>query len=381
MYVLYESYGFSVASLYALGFVTGAVTTPITGILIDKFGRKTSALIYCILEIWINMLEQYPFLAGLVVSRMVGGVTTNLLSSVFEAWLDTEYRKQGLEKEKYELIMRDSVVVSNIAAIASGYLAHVLAESFGPVGPFQGAVSCTGLALVVIMFVWTENYGTLATDPNQQEPKTIRDYANEAWDAFRTDTRILRVGVIQGLTVGSLQTFIFLWSPTLQTFAKNASSSSSLGSLDSSGEPAYGLIFGAFMAAGVAGGLCSPYLRQATALLLPPLEKDRLQTVTIEGEGEVRPMAVEWLASSCYFFSALLLCVPCLVDETGSASFLIALASFLVYEFLVGVIMPIEGVIRSLYLPSDARATMMTLPRIIVNLTVSLGVILTKRIT
>jgi MFS family permease len=380
LYVLYESYGFSVASLYSLGFVTGAVTTPITGPLVDKFGRKASVLIYCILEIGINLLEQYPFLAGLILSRMVGGVTTNLLSSVFETWLDTEYRRRGLDAKQYELIIRDAVVVSNMAAIASGYLAHVLAENFGPVGPFQGAVSCTALALVVIMSLWTENYGTVANEIDQQQSKAIHAYVSEAWTTFRTDSRILRVGIIQGLTVGSLQLFIFLWSPTLQTFSKSASTFSSLGGLDNSGEPAYGLIFGAFMAAGVAGGLCSSYLRQITTLILSPLTKTELKTVTIEGEGEVRPMAVELLAASCYIISALLMCVPCMLDEAGTASFSTALGAFLVYEFLVGVIMPCEGVIRSLYLPSDARATMMTLPRIIVNLAVSFGVILTRSI-
>ena len=378
MYVLYESYGFSVATLYSLGFVTGAVTTPITGPLVDKFGRKASALAYCILEIGINMLEQYPFLAGLIVSRMVGGVTTNLLSSVFETWLDTEYRRQGLDEEKYEVIMRDSVVVSNTAAIASGYLAHILAESFGPVGPFQGAVSFTALALVVVMLLWTENYGTVTIDHKQ--PKAIHAYMGEAWETLKRDSRILRVGIIQGLTVGSLQIFIFLWSPTLQAFSKNAPSYSSLG-LDSAGEPAYGLIFGSFMAAGVAGGLCAPYLRQATAVLLSPLSKTELETVHIENKGEVRPMAVEMLAASCYIICALLLCVPCTMDEDSPISFSTSFCAFLLYEFLVGVIMPCEGVIRSLYLPSDARATMMTLPRIIVNLAVSLGVILTRSIT
>jgi MFS family permease len=378
--VLYESYGFSVASLYSLGFMTGAITTPITGPLIDKFGRKRCALLYCILEIGINMLEQYPFLAGLIVSRMVGGVTTNLLSTVFETWLDTEYRKRGFDEDKYEIIMRDSVVVSNMAAIASGYLAHVLAERLGPVGPFQGAVACTVLALVVVMCVWTENYGTALSGVGHNS-KGLHTYMKEAVMTFRSDSRILRVGIIQGLTVGSLQTFVFLWSPTLQAFAKR-SPLTALG-LDSAGEPAYGLIFGAFMAAGVAGGLCSPFLRKAVTLLLSPLAKksNHLEAVTIEGEGEVRPMAVEFLALSCYLVCAFLLFIPCMMDETSATSFSTSLCAFLAYEFLVGVVMPCEGVIRSLYLPSDARATMMTLPRMIVNLAVSLGVILTRSIT
>jgi MFS family permease len=135
--VLYESYGYSVASLYCLGFLTGGLMSPVTGPLVDRIGRKRSAMLYCLLEMLINGLEQYPYLIGLVASRMIGGFTTNLLCQVFETWLDTEYRLRGLEKEKYEIIMRDSVIVSNLAAIFSGYLAHVLAESYGASGPFR----------------------------------------------------------------------------------------------------------------------------------------------------------------------------------------------------------------------------------------------------
>jgi len=480
LYVLYESYGFNVASLYALGFVTGAVTTPITGPLIDKFGRKRSAMLYCILEIGINLLEQYPFLSGLLVSRMVGGITTNLLSSVFETWLDTEYRNQRnnsrsnassatattnttttttaidddnttsstsvisewskvttytdydddrevelevedtIAKNEYELIMRDSVVVSNLASIASGYLAHVLAEKNGPVGPFQGAVTCTGIALVTVSLLWTENYGVSSasfydekyeeiveenddndgkfrqrehhSDEQMKAPssKSIREYVMEAMTAFRSDSKILCIGIIQGLSAGSLQIFIFLWSPTLQKFASVSNINDADGqvsyfpffgwAMDGSGEPAYGLIFGSFMAAGVTGGLCASYFRQAISLLFSPKNgSSSLQTVHIEAEGiNIRPMALEFLVGVNYIISAILLFIPCILSTKSPESFSIALASFLAYEFLVGVTMPNEGVIRSIYLPSSGRATMMMVPRMIVNLAVSLGVLLTK---
>eukprot|EP00548_Thalassiothrix_antarctica_P020330 CAMPEP_0194182942 /NCGR_PEP_ID=MMETSP0154-20130528/28444_1 /TAXON_ID=1049557 /ORGANISM="Thalassiothrix antarctica, Strain L6-D1" /LENGTH=668 /DNA_ID=CAMNT_0038899555 /DNA_START=39 /DNA_END=2045 /DNA_ORIENTATION=+ len=374
LYVLYEGYGYSVASLYCLGFVTGAVTSPITGPLVDRIGRKKAALLYCILEIGINMLEQYPILAGLIVSRMVGGITTNLLSSVFETWLDTEYRKRGFDEKKYEIIMRDSVVVSNLAAIASGYLAHHLAEKLGPVGPFEGAVTCTVIALAVVAAVWTENYGS--AEPGV---KSTYGYLKDAVQTFKSDSRVLRVGIIQGLTCGSIQIFIFLWSPALRELAKNAPRNV-LG-LDSAGEPAYGLIFGAFMASGVIGGLLAPKIREGVTQLLTPLTKGQTPKVLIEGEGEVRPMAVEFLAAACYLLCAVLLLTPILVSSDGEMSFSIALGSFLLYEFIVGVYMPCEGVIRSLYIPSDARCSLMTLPRIIVNIAVALGVILTNYIS
>jgi MFS family permease len=485
LYVLYESYGFNVASLYALGFVTGAVTTPITGPLIDKFGRKRSAMLYCILEMGINLLEQYPFLSGLLVSRMVGGITTNLLSSVFETWLDTEFRNRRISinsaatssattntttctttttiddddtttttasasvtsewskgtiftdgndddaeeqeeddedtiaKDEYELIMRDSVIVSNLASIASGYLAHLLAEKYGPVGPFQGAVTCTGIALFAVCLLWTENYGVSSVSSasssyeknkeaegeddygnredrsyEQKQPppssKSIREYIVDAMATFRSDSKILTIGIIQGLSAGSLQIFIFLWSPTLQKFASSGVGGKQIApfpifswAMDGSGEPAYGLIFGAFMAAGVTGGLCAPYFRQAVSFLFSsPNNKNgpsALQTIHVEAEGiNVRPMILEFLVGINYIIAAILLLIPCILPATSPESFSIALASFLTYEFLVGVTMPNEGVIRSIYLPSDGRATMMMVPRMVVNLAVSLGVLLTK---
>jgi len=437
----------------------------------------------------INLLEQYPFLSGLLVSRMVGGITTNLLSSVFETWLDTEFRNRRISsnsaaassattntttcttttiddddddttttttasasvtsewskgtiytdtddndddaeeqeednedtiaKHEYELIMRDSVIVSNLASIASGYLAHLLAEQYGPVGPFQGAVTCTGIALVAVCLLWTENYGVSPVssasssyekneeveeeDDNgnrehgsyeQKQPppssKSIREYIVDAMASFRSDSKILTIGIIQGLSAGSLQIFIFLWSPTLQKFASSGADGKQIApfpifswAMDGSGEPAYGLIFGAFMAAGVTGGLCAPYFRQAVSILFSsPNNKNgpsSLQTIHVEAEGiNVRPMILEFLVGINYIIAAILLLIPCILPATSPESFSIALASFLTYEFLVGVTMPNEGVIRSIYLPSDGRATMMMVPRMVVNLAVSLGVMLTK---
>ena len=372
--MLYESYGFSVASLYCLGFLTGAVTAPISGPLIDRFGRKRCALLYCALEVGINMLEQFPFLSGLIVSRMVGGVTTNLLSTVFEAWADTEYRKRGFAAADYETLMRDSVVVSNLAAIASGYLAHVLAESMGPTGPFEGAVTCTALAFGVILFLWTENYGS--SRDTQGSVSTSFSELKDTFKAMRADSRILRVCITQGLTMGSLHIFIFMWTPILKDYAVSVTGNQ-IG-LDGQGEPAYGLIFGAFMAAGVFGGICSPSVRKIVTLVLSPLSKSTVpDVVTVDGEGEVRPMAVEFQAAACYLLCSLLLFVPCVIPVADPSSFGIALVSFLLYEVLVGVYCPCEGVIRSLYMPPGTRGSMMTIPRIIVNVAVSFGVIST----
>ena len=158
LYALYESYGYSVANLYSLGFLTGALTSPVIGPVVDYIGRRKSAMIYCILEMMINTLELFDSLPGLILSRMIGGVTTNLLFSVFESWLITEHKRRQFSEEKLEIVLRDSVVSSNMSAIVSGMLAHMLALQFGNTGPFRGAVFSTGVALCLVAR-WEENYG------------------------------------------------------------------------------------------------------------------------------------------------------------------------------------------------------------------------------
>jgi len=375
LYVLYEGYGYSVASLYCLGFLTGAITSPFIGPFVDKIGRKKAAMLYCSLEMFINWLEQFPYFYGLIVSRMIGGITTNLLFSVFESWLVTEHRRRGFAEEKLETILRDSVILSNLAAIASGFLAEFLAVRFGPVGPFEGAVACTAIALVLVATMWRENYGSDA--PGVQ---SVRGYMSSAFETIVTDTNISRIGLIQGLTEGSLQTFVFLWSPALARFAVNAPSN--VVGLDGNGEPAYGLIFGAFMACGVAGGLSEPYVRQVATYLVRDHDRRagfrRRDTVIIDGEGEVKPAAVEFMATGLYVGCAGLLMVPYVLPAEGKYSFSISLFAFLVYEFMVGLYMPCEGVIRSIYMPTSSVCSVMTMLRVIVNIAVALGVISTN---
>jgi len=160
LYVLYEGYGYSVATLYSLGFVSGAFTSPFIGPFVDKIGRKKSAIIYCILEMFVNHIEQYPYFIGLLTSRLVSGITSNLLFSVFESWLITEHRQRGFAEDQLEIVLRDSVIASNVAAIASGYIAHYLASKWGAVGPFEGAVGFTAFALTLVSLLWSENYGS-----------------------------------------------------------------------------------------------------------------------------------------------------------------------------------------------------------------------------
>lgn len=385
LYALYSGYGYTVANLYSIGFITGALTSPFIGPIVDRFGRKKSAMCYCFFEILINMTEQYENFTGLIVSRMIGGITTNLLSTVFESWLATEHRRRGFdgdgvgEEPRLALVMRDSTIVSKLAAIASGYIAHYLAGRSGNAGPFGGAVFFTWIALVVVWLLWTENYGNTSgredsngqPDGQVQEVTTFKEHMVGAFQTIVGDTKISRIGMIEGLTEGTLQTFVFLWSPALASFAISAPRSAA--GLGDNGEPAYGLIFGGFMACGVIGGVIQPYVQQhifTTSL-----------TSSAERSADQNTVQTGILCALCYLFTAVLLLLPCVVDTQSPYAFSMSLAAFLLYELLVGVYLPCQGVIRSIFMPKESTCSVMTMLRVIVNVAVALGVISTNYVS
>ena len=51
------------------------------------------------LEIAINWLELYKSFEILLLGRVLGGISTNLLFSAFESWMATEHRKKGFPEE------------------------------------------------------------------------------------------------------------------------------------------------------------------------------------------------------------------------------------------------------------------------------------------
>jgi predicted MFS family arabinose efflux permease len=99
MYTLYLSYNVNISALFLTGFLSGAFFAPFLGSAVDKFGRKNSCIVYCVLEIIINCLEHSTNFNILLLGRVLGGVSTNLLFSAFESWMTTEHRKKGFPEE------------------------------------------------------------------------------------------------------------------------------------------------------------------------------------------------------------------------------------------------------------------------------------------
>ena len=135
MYTLYLSYNVNISALFLTGFLSGAIFAPFLGSLVDKFGRKRSCIVYCVLEIIINWLEHYSDFRTLLLGRVLGGISTNLLFSAFESWMATEHRKKGFPEEwmakTYSAVSRTCQLCDCVEiAFLSGLLLHISHELF-----------------------------------------------------------------------------------------------------------------------------------------------------------------------------------------------------------------------------------------------------------
>lgn len=340
MYTLYLSYNVNISALFLTGFLSGAIFAPFLGSLVDKFGRKRSCIVYCILEIIINWLEHYSDFRTLLLGRVLGGISTNLLFSAFESWMATEHRKRGFPEEWMARTYSECSIGNGATAILAGVLAQVLEDAFGHIGPFQGAIALTVLALVLVC-QWEENYGE--AQEGAHESSSLKKQFINGWKLVATDSKVLRIGLIQALSEGGMYTFVFMWVPTLL-------------SMDPPGGVPTGCVFSAMMMAITIGGI-----------VFQPLEHFIGTKLTTKAK------APELSAVFAYIMASLSMSVPALCLCCSSDCFGNILVSFIVIEFCVGLSSPIAGTLRSKYVPDAYQGTVMNIFRLPLNAVVVSG--------
>jgi len=158
MYSLYSSYGVDVGTLFLTGFASSAVFGTFLGIYVDCWGRKLGCLLFCVLEIVINLLESVPSMPVLILGRILGGMSTSLLFSSFESWMVSQHRKRGFAENLLASTFAISSWGNGAMGFAAGLLGQVATDISGDIGPFQLAVALTVVALLLIL-MWEENYG------------------------------------------------------------------------------------------------------------------------------------------------------------------------------------------------------------------------------
>ena len=197
-----------IAALFVAGFGSSMLFGTVAGSLADTLGRKRGALAYVVVYAASCATKHWRSYNVLMVGRVLGGVATSLLFSVFDAWLVAEHTARGFEPAwlsstfanaqarrpaSFTTSLRPLTCKpqagNSLVAIAAGVIGEwaaglspmrvlvaggddsAVADAGGPDGaimvggycaPFDLAAAVLLVGGVVILLTWSENYGERA---------------------------------------------------------------------------------------------------------------------------------------------------------------------------------------------------------------------------
>lgn len=293
---------------------------------IDRYGRKKACILYCVLEILIQILEHSPNFQVLLCGRVIGGLTTALLFTALESWMITEHRRQGHPEELLADTFSLAATGNGLMAVLAGVVAQWMMDQYGDIGPFRAALALTAVALLAILLSWDENRGDTNSKPCENTVK------QSALSIVLSNRPVLLVGLVQAFFEGAMYTFVFNWVPTLMNLFPP----------EHSFGKAQGLIFAQLMLCMAIGGSLFTQLG---------------------GQSSVGKLTIAVLA-----VAALSMLVP--VVSTDLMSVVLA---FYLMEASVGLFGPCCGTLRSKVVPEEINATVMNLFRVPLNILVVIG--------
>ena len=86
-------------------------------------------------------------------------------------------------------------------AILAGVVAQLLEDQLGHIGPFQGAVALTVLALLLVL-PWEENFG----EHESGDTSSLYEKFAEGWKTTLSNRDIWKIGLTQALSEGAIYT-------------------------------------------------------------------------------------------------------------------------------------------------------------------------------
>lgn len=147
----------TVALLFATGFISAAVSATFAGAIADRHGRRSACLGFCgiySVSCLTTFSKSLPILFG---GRVLGGLATTLMYSVFESWMVTEYGRRGLEKSDLTLggMFGLMTTLNGGVAIAAGVFGEAVVRWVeNKTAPFLLAIVCLMGAAYLIGTGW-----------------------------------------------------------------------------------------------------------------------------------------------------------------------------------------------------------------------------------
>ncbi|URD88055.1 Major Facilitator superfamily [Musa troglodytarum] len=367
VYYLYIQYGFNkgdIGRLFIAGFGSSMLFGTIVASLADKQGRKSACVTYCITYILSCMTKHSPDYKVLMVGRILAGISTSLLFSAFESWLVAEHNKRGFEPQWLSVTFSKAILLGNgLIAIVSGLFATLLIENLelDPVLPFDAAACFLAIGMAIILSSWSENYGDPSesndliaqfngaaaaiasgkcdlTSVDHQNTSLILGPSVALIVVLITDEKIALLGAIQSLFEGSMYTVAFLYAPALSPNDE---------------EIPRVFIFATFVLSSMLGSSIASRLMTHATL---KVESYMRIVFLISAFTLLLPIVSNFLAA------------PSVQGDSISFGGCILLLGFCVFEACVGIFWPSIMMMRSQYIPEEARSTIMNLFRIPLNI-------------
>ena len=310
--------------------------------------------------------------------RILGGLSTAILFSVFESWLVASF--QGLPatlalagntsnvkaavSRTLSLTMGRAALVNGIVAAGAGVVANwIVGQTDGFRAPFMLSGVLLLIAWVVIGNIWDENYG--AQQNNSSGGGELSKIAaglgmvrrgmflfplfeGVTTDSYHSEPAFLVLGLTQTCFEGSMYLFVFLWVPSLQEAGGS--------------ELPLGYIFSSFMISMMLGSIIYTTISSTATTA----ESSTLPTNGRTNGGLTnKPSSDSILVLHAKLASLICACAALSLAYTASFqpySTGIAVASrkfwaFCVFEACVGAYYPVMGMLRGALVPNEVRAT------------------------
>ena len=411
VYALYESYGFTpsqIAYLFLAGFGASGLSGPFVGAAADVFGRRRLCIGYFVIYICSALTKPINNYLMLLIGRLLGGLGTSLLYTVFESWMVAEHNRRGYPQSLLDDTFAKSTLYNGLSAVAAGLIAQLGASMMGFVGPFMVALLPLGAGLAICVSHWRDdavdrdsaNAGSkdgqdtpagpgvagaeVAADSTVvAEEVGIMSTIKDALTAMNSDARIWFLGMAQALFEGAMYTFVFLWTPALCEGLTKAEVAKVRGFLP---RVFSRFFFSSFLCERRLLHLCGqreqfvlvcsvltrfvavffrslffffqvPYgLIFSTFMVMIMVGSSFFSMAMKQYELEVLPYAVHGFSAVC-----------CLVTVLFLGFSYGVFMSFVLFEMFCGVFFPTYGSLRAVYVPEEQRSTIMNFFRVPLN--------------
>jgi len=330
----------------------------------DTGGRRTFVVLFAVIYAGSCVTKHVKDFKVLLVGRLLGGIATSLLFSVFDSWLIRAHSIAKIDKTLLSQSFSMASYGNSIIAIFAGLLANRAANATdlspissaadakiyygGYIAPFDIAFVALCVCGFMALFLWEENFGeTSGSSHNsgdhggQQTTSGLTCISNiqKAYTTTIRNRNILLCGIISSLFEGSMYVFVFMWTPSLTSVS------------DTETLP-FGLIFSSFMVSCMCG----------SSLFSVFITKYRAERLAV---------AVFFISAICFLVIAL--------TKNDTYTFV----AMNVFELCVGMYFPSMGTMKSSIVPETQRVAIYNLYRIPLNFIVltSLLTNLTPRVS